>query len=115
MFGDLLLRFLIGGAIVAVCSATGDVFSPKRFAGIFGGAPSVALATLALTYLKKPVSIAVLEGRSMIVGAIALGIYAVVVARLLRARRWPPMVATSTCWLVWFGIAAAGWAAWLRH
>jgi hypothetical protein len=115
MIGELILRFVIGGAIVAVFSATGDVLSPKRFAGMFGAAPSVALATLVLAYAKKPASYAALEGRSMILGAVALGVYAIVVAWLLGVRRWHPVVATSVSWLLWFGIAAVGWAAWLRR
>ena len=115
MISELILRFAIGGVIVAAFAATGDLFTPKRFAGIFGAAPSVALATLVLAYTKKPAGYATLEGRSMLVGAVALGVYALVVSRLLRAGRWHPIAATSVCWLIWFGIAAAGWAAWLRR
>ena len=42
---QLLLRFLIGGAVVSSFALLGDIVRPKSFAGIFGGAPSVALAT----------------------------------------------------------------------
>ncbi len=113
--GTLILRFFIGGVIVAVFSATGDMLSPKRFAGIFGAAPSVALGSLALTFLTKPARTAAVEGRSMLIGAVALGAYAVLVARLLRDRRWHPIVASGVAWLLWFGIAAGGWAVFLRR
>ncbi len=46
-----LVRFIIGGAMVSVFAIIGDVLKPKSFAGLFGAAPSVALATLAMTIL----------------------------------------------------------------
>jgi hypothetical protein len=45
----MLFRFLIGGVVVSAFSALGDILKPKSLAGLFGAAPSVALATLALT------------------------------------------------------------------
>lgn len=50
---ELLLRFLIGGSVVSLFAIAGDVFRPKSFAGLFGAAPSVALATLALTVWQR--------------------------------------------------------------
>ena len=41
-----LFRFLMGGMIVSLFASLGDVLKPKSFAGLFGAAPSVALATL---------------------------------------------------------------------
>jgi hypothetical protein len=46
---DLILRFVIGGAVVSAFAALGDVLKPKSLAGLFGAAPSIALATLGLT------------------------------------------------------------------
>jgi hypothetical protein len=40
---EYVIRFLVGGAVVSVL---GDLLRPKSFAGLFGAAPSVALATL---------------------------------------------------------------------
>jgi len=48
---QLVIRFLVGGVIVSLFAVLGDVLQPKSFAGLFGAAPSVALATLALTML----------------------------------------------------------------
>ena len=45
---ETLLRFFIGGAVVSAFALLGDLFKPKSFAGLFGAAPSVALATLGL-------------------------------------------------------------------
>lgn len=50
---DIIVRFLIGGLIVFAFSLVSDLFKPKTFAGLFGAAPSVALATLAPTVMKE--------------------------------------------------------------
>ena len=42
---ELLVRFVIGGLAVSSFAVVGDIFKPKSFAGLFGAAPSVALAT----------------------------------------------------------------------
>src|SRR4051794_26826017 len=43
---EYVIRFFIGGLIVSIFAALGDIFRPKSFAGLFDAAPSVALATL---------------------------------------------------------------------
>jgi hypothetical protein len=65
---EFVLRFLIGGTLVSLFALTADVLKPKGFAGLFGAAPSVALATLGLTILGKGKIYAALEARSMIAG-----------------------------------------------
>ena len=50
---QLVFRFLIGGFIVSVFAALGDVLKPKSFAGLFGAAPSVGLATFTLTVFER--------------------------------------------------------------
>jgi hypothetical protein len=36
---QILIRFLVGGAVVSVFALIGDVLKPKSFAGLFGAAP----------------------------------------------------------------------------
>ena len=43
---EYVVRFLIGGLAVSSFAILGDLLRPKSFAGLFGAAPSVALATL---------------------------------------------------------------------
>ena len=43
---EYALRFLAGGIIVSAFAILGDLLRPKSFAGLFGGAPSVATARL---------------------------------------------------------------------
>ena len=73
---QILIRFLIGGAVVSGFALLGDLLKPKSFAGLFGAAPSVALATLALTVMKDGSTYAAVEARSMVSGALAFLIYA---------------------------------------
>jgi integrase len=61
-----LIRFVVGGLMVSAFAAVGDVVRPKSFAGLFGAAPSIAIATLLIALLKQGPSYIAIEGRSMI-------------------------------------------------
>ena len=114
MIRDLLFRFLAGGALVASFAVLGDLFSPKSFAGLFAGAPSVALATLALTIRKEGSLYAGVEARSMAWGAAAFFVYAAALSIFLHRRKARPMLA-ALAWLpVWFVLAAGSLAVVLR-
>jgi hypothetical protein len=92
----------------------GGVLRPKTFAGLFGAAPSVALATLALTFHKDGHAYAALEGRSMMLGAVAMGAYAWVVAMILFRARHNTLLVTSLSLAVWLGVALGLWSVLLR-
>src|ERR1044071_8522294 len=89
MLGELGLRFLLGGAIVSLFAGVAEVFQPKRFAGIFGAAPSVALATLALTFPKHGGWYVATEGRSLAIGAFALFAYSSACVEMTSSSRVP--------------------------
>jgi hypothetical protein len=72
---EYVIRFLIGGVAVSAFAVLGDAFRPKSFAGLFGAAPSIALATLALAIAQRGNAYAAIEARSMMLGAIALWLY----------------------------------------
>lgn len=114
MAGELAIRFVLGGVVVAAFAVLGDMLSPKLFAGIFAAAPSVALASLGLVYIKQGASYAALDGRSMIAGALALVVYSVLVGWLLTKRHWHPAVASVVAWLAWAAVAGGIWAGLLR-
>jgi hypothetical protein len=78
------LRFLIGGIAVSVFAALGDTLRPKSFPGLFGAAPSIALATLLITLSENGGPFVAVEGRSMILGAFALAAYSWTVCVLLK-------------------------------
>ena len=103
--GELGLRFLIGGTIVTSFAVLGEIFRPKSFAGLFGAAPSIALATLLITLARKGAPFAAVEGRSMIVGAFALAAYSWVVCVLLKKFLLSSWTATMAALVVWFAAA----------
>ena len=111
---QLLFRFLIGGTLVSVFALIGDLLRPKSFAGLFGAAPSVALASLALTMATQGKAYAALECRSMIAGAIAFFLYASIVSNVLMRYKPPALAATLALIPVWFATAYGLWLVWLR-
>jgi hypothetical protein len=112
--GEHVARFVLGGLLVATFAVLGDLFKPKSFAGVFAAAPSVALATLALTVGLTGAGYAAHEARSMIVGALAFVAYASAVASILRRRGGRPRLVAALCAVVWIACAAVGWVLWLR-
>jgi hypothetical protein len=102
---DYLVRFVAGGAVVSLFAIVGDVLRPKSFAGLFGAAPSVALATLMLVFWSKGSIYAAIEGCSMILGAVALAVYSFVVCQLLIRVRCSALAATAAALVVWLAVA----------
>jgi hypothetical protein len=102
---EYLLRFIAGGIAVSAFAAFGDALRPKSFAGLFGAAPSIALATILITLLQKGASFAAVEGRSMIAGAFALAAYSWTVSVLLKRFMMPSWAATTAAFIVWFAVA----------
>jgi hypothetical protein len=110
MLGELGLRFVLGGAIVSLFAGVAAVFQPKRFAGIFAAAPSVALATLALAFLKHGGGYVATEGRSLTVGAIALFAYSSACVMMTGRSRVPVGLGAALAWAVWLVVAfGLGW------
>jgi len=108
---EILIRFLIGGVSVSLFAFLGDLFKPKSFAGLFGAAPSVALATLLLTVGKEGPYYAAIETTSMIAGCVALFVYSSVVSRVMM-RRAPKALLASTVFLpLWAAVAFGLWYA----
>src|ERR1700692_2260769 len=111
---QILVRFLVGGAVVSVFAIIGDLLKPKSFAGLFGAAPSVALATLGLTIATEGSRYAALEARSMIAGAIAFLAYACCVMHLMFRFKPPTMLLTSALLFIWVASALGIWFVLLR-
>src|SRR5579872_1428513 len=111
---EILVRFVVGGVVVSAFALLGDLLKPKSFAGLFGAAPSVALATLALTASKQGKEYASLEARSMLIGAVAFFFYAVFISRLLIRRKLPVLPVTSFSMVLWFAWSFGCWYAVLR-
>jgi Protein of unknown function (DUF3147) len=108
---EYFLRFIAGGIAVSAFAALGDALRPKSFAGLFGAAPSIALATLVITLSKDGPGHAAVEGRSMIIGAVALASYSWVVCLLLKRFMVTSWAATLSAIIVWFAVALGASAA----
>jgi hypothetical protein len=105
----VLIRFLIGGIVVSLFAALADVLRPKSFAGLFGAAPSIALATLGLTIHQNGRAYATLELRSMMLGAIGFFAYAFSVGWVLRRYKPSALLATLSLLPIWFAVSLGLW------
>lgn len=115
MLGELLVRLLVGGAMVSSFALLGDVIKPKRFAGLFGAAPSVALASLVLAAKTHGRIYAAIEARSMVAGAIAFSAYSYSVYWVALRYKAKALVATLAHITVWMVLAFGIWLVWLTR
>ena len=111
---EYLLRFFIGGCVISGFALLGDVLRPKSFAGLFGAAPSLALATAGMTIARHGKEYAATEARSMVLGAVAFCLYAYLVSRVLMRHRWSTLVTTVVLLPVWFMASLGLWWGLLR-
>jgi hypothetical protein len=98
---EYFIRFFVRGFAVSAFAVLGDVFRPKSFAGLFGAAPSVALATFAIAFWNQGPAYAAVEGRSMIIGSLALCLYSVAVCQLMKRYEFPALIATLVSLVAW--------------
>ena len=108
---DFIIRFVAGGFLVSAFSLVSDVLKPKTFAGLFGAAPSVALASLTLIVLMQDKETAAIEARSMIIGAIALLFYASFVSYAILRFKLPALAVSLPALLLWLTAATGLWYA----
>ena len=94
---------------MSVFALIGDVLKPKSFAGLFGAAPSIALATIGLTIAKSGAQYSAIESRSMLLGAIGFFFYTIAVSQVLRRYKPSTLVATIGLIPVWFGVSLGLW------
>lgn len=106
---QILIRFVVGGAVVSVFAAMGDTLRPKSFAGLFGAAPSIALATLGLTIATEGASYTATESRSMIAGALAFFAYASFVSWIMMRYQFNALLVTAAAIPLWLGVAFGAW------
>ena len=109
MLSDLAIRFCLGGIVVSFFVALSDVVKPKTFSGVFGAAPSVALASLWLSYDTYGAAYVSTEARSMMAGGAALLVYSAASMRALQCDRSASWLATLLLWSVWLIVAVALW------
>jgi hypothetical protein len=99
----VLLKALAGGIFVVVFSAIGQVVRPKRFAGIFAAAPSIAAAGLLLAVLTRGLREGVNEAEGMMLGTAAMVVYCAV--SLVTVERLHALAGSTVAWLAWALVA----------
>lgn len=80
---EILARAALGGTFVVLFALVAEAVEPKRFAGLFGGAPSVALGSLSIGLIVDPPRLLGAEGVTMIAGAVGFVAFCAVAKRLL--------------------------------
>jgi hypothetical protein len=106
---EMIIRFFIGGVVVSLFAIIGDVLRPKSFAGLFGAAPSIALATIGLTIAKNGAQYAAIESRSMLLSAIGFFLYTICVSLMLKRYKSSTLVTTTGLMPIWFAASFALW------
>jgi hypothetical protein len=69
------LKGLIGGSVVVVFAAIGEVLRPRGVAGITSAAPSIAIASLGVTVVATGATVAADQSLGMVAGACALVVW----------------------------------------
>jgi hypothetical protein len=82
----VLARTVCGGLLELLFAELSEALAPKRFAGILGAAPSVAIAGLALGSAANGAAEEAMAAHTMIAGAVALTVYAAIAAVVIPRR-----------------------------
>lgn len=106
------LKAFNGGVFVVAFALLGEVARPKRFAGLFSAAPSIALANLTVIALAVGAEEAQRQSNGMVVGAIALVI--ATAAGILAVKHWRALRGAVAVCLVWLFVAGVGYLVVLR-
>ncbi|ETK30610.1 hypothetical protein [Microbispora sp. ATCC PTA-5024] len=104
---EVVLKALVGGAFVLAFAALAETLSPKRLAGVFSAAPSVALASLIVTAGFTGVGDVLASAHGMWIGAAGFALYCVAAVPLVR--RWGAWRGALAALTVWGAVAAAGY------
>ena len=111
MIGDLAIRFVLGGAIVSGFAVLGELFKPKAFAGMFGAAPSVGIATLVLAFSKEGAAAVAVKAAWFAAACAPMFVYCVTCVVLARRDHVPVWLAALLGWGTWLGAAGLVWLA----
>jgi MFS family permease len=101
----IVVKALLGGLLVVAFAALAQTLAPKRFAGVFAAAPSVALAGLSVTLLTKGAADARVDCLGMSAGALGFVAYALLAPVLMR--RWGTLKGSAAAVIGWAAVSAA--------
>jgi uncharacterized membrane protein (GlpM family) len=107
---EVLVKAVAGGALVLAFAALAETLTPKRLAGVFSAAPSVALASIVVTAVFSGLPDVRASARGMVLGAAAFTVYCVVVVPLVK--RWGAVRGSAAALVAWLVVAAVGYLLW---
>ncbi|MDB4942051.1 MAG: hypothetical protein JWP97_1585 [Labilithrix sp.] len=110
MVVEMIVRFALGGALVWLFSLIGEAFETKTFSGLFGAAPSVAIATLGLALGKKGAEYVGTEARMMAFACVALFAYTSACALIAQKKGMPVWLGAALSYAVWLALALGPYA-----
>ena len=93
------MRGLAGGALVVVFALIGEAVTPKAFSGLFSAAPSVAVASLAITIVAENPDKARQASIGMVVGAVGMAVCCVLAT--VAIPRIGSLWGSLGAWLAW--------------
>jgi hypothetical protein len=102
---EIVLKAFVGGLFLVAFALVAEAVQPKRLAGVFAAAPSVALGGLILTVALKGDRDAAEAAQGMVAGALAFTLYCLVDVPALG--RLGAVCGSSAALVVWFAAAAA--------
>ena len=108
----MAIKALNGGLFVVLFALVGEMAVPKRFAGLFSAAPSIALANIMVIVLVKGSGEAQRQSTGMIVGAIAMT--AACAAGIVLVRRFRALRGSVALFGAWLLLAEAAYLLVLR-
>ena len=101
------IQALAGGALVVGFALLGEVIHPKRLAGLFSAAPSIAIAGLAVTVVAAGSVPASHAAFTMMLGAAGFVGFSTTARVLLR--HLSALWASAVGCLVWIAVAVGGY------
>lgn len=108
----LVARAMLGGVFVVLFALIAEAVSPKRFAGLFAGAPSVALGSLLIGLTVSRPQVLATETLAMIAGAAGFVAFTVVTHAALPRMR--AVAAAGAGFLTWCAVCGALYAGLFR-
>jgi hypothetical protein len=103
----IAIKAVLGGTMVTTFAVVGHILRPKWFAGLFGAAPSVAVASLAVTVVDKGHHDAALAAYAMVFGAAGFVAFSACVRPLLTKTN--ALAASSISCLIWVAVAVGSY------
>jgi hypothetical protein len=100
----IVLKGLVAGTFVVVFAVISRSVAPKSFAGIFGAAPSIALASLTITVLDKGAAPGRMQSFSMIFAGLAMVAYCA--TAVITVDRFGALRGSVIAFFSWFVVGA---------